>query len=178
MTSFILQLALYSIEPIMTLYISQLSKNTTHVALISGMAFSAPGLASILAAPRLGKLSDKIGYPKVMLAALIVSGVLFIPQAFVRAPWQIMILRFMLGIGTSGLLPSINAMIKLSTPDSLTGRIFGFNISAQYLGIFSSSVLGGEVASHFGMQNVFFMTSTLLLINALWIYMTVYRKAL
>lgn len=175
-TSFVLQLALYSIEPIMTLYVNQLSKSTTHVALISGMAFSASGLASILTAPRLGRLSDKIGCQKVMLIALVVSGVLFIPQAFVKNPWQLMVLRFMIGIGTAGLLPSINAMIKLSTPDSLTGRIFGFNISAQYLGIFSGSVLGGQVASHLGIQNVFFMTSMLLLINALWVYKRIYKR--
>ncbi|MCH5138338.1 MFS transporter, partial [Clostridiaceae bacterium UIB06] len=69
-TSFILQLAYYSIEPIITVYISQLSHNSAHIALISGMAFSASGLASIIAAPRLGKLSDKIGPQKVMFTAL------------------------------------------------------------------------------------------------------------
>lgn len=175
-TSFVLQLALYSIEPIMTVYVGQLAKNTVHVALISGIAFSASGLASILAAPRLGRLADSIGCQKVMLAALIVSGILFIPQAFVRNPWQLMIFRFILGIATAGLLPSLNALIKLSTPDSLTGRVFGFNISAQYLGIFSGSILGGQVAAHFGIQNVFFMTSILLLINAVWVYNTIYRK--
>lgn len=175
-TSFILQLALYSIEPIMTLYVGQLAKNTTHVALISGIAFSASGLASILAAPRLGRLADNIGCQKVMLVALVVSGIIFIPQAFVRNPWQLMIFRFMLGIATAGLLPSINALIKLSTPDSLTGRVFGFNISAQYLGIFSGSILGGQVAAHFGIQNVFFITSMLLLINAIWVYKKIYSK--
>lgn len=175
-TSFILQLALYSIEPIMTVYVGQLAKNTVHVALISGVAFSASGLASILSAPRLGRLADNIGCEKVMLAALIISGVLFVPQAFVRTPWQLMMFRFMLGVATAGLLPSINALIKLSTPDSLAGRVFGFNIAAQYLGIFSGSILGGQVAAHFGIQNVFFMTSILLLTNAMWVYKKAYKK--
>ena len=97
-TSFVLTLALYSVEPIITVYVTQLSSNTSHVALLAGMAFSASGLANIIAAPRLGKLSDKIGAQKVMLAALIVAGIIFIPQAFVKNPWQLMGLRFYIRI--------------------------------------------------------------------------------
>ena len=89
-TFFVLTLALYSVEPIITVYITQLSSNTSHVALLAGMAFSASGLANIIAAPRLGKLSDKIGAQKVMLVALVVAGIIFIPQAFVKNPWQLM----------------------------------------------------------------------------------------
>lgn len=175
-TSFVLQLAFYSIEPIITVYITQLSHNVAHVALISGMAFSASGLSSVIAAPRLGRLSDKIGAEKVMLVALVAAGVIFIPQAFVRNPWQLMVLRFLLGLATAGLAPSVNVLVKQITPDSLTGRVFGFNMSAQYLGVFGGSLLGGQVAAYFGIQYVFFITSTLLLVNALWVYRTVYKK--
>jgi len=175
-TSFVLQLAYYSIEPIITVYITQISTNTAHIALISGMAFSASGLACVIAAPRLGKLSDKIGPQKVMLAALIVAGILFIPQAFARNPWQLMGLRFLLGFATAGLVPSINTLLKKITPEALTGRIFGFNISAFYLGGFSGAVVGGQIASHFGIKYVFFCTSGLLLLNAMWVYKKLFKK--
>jgi len=120
------------------------------------MVFSASGLASIISAPRLGKLSDKIGPQKVMLVALIVAGVLFIPQAFVRNPWQLMVLRFLLGFATAGLVPSVNTLLKKITPEALVGRVFGLNISAFYLGGFSGSVLGGQIAAHLGFTYVFF----------------------
>lgn len=175
-TSFILQLAYYSIEPIITVYITQISKNLNHIALISGMAFSASGLASIIAAPRLGKLSDKVGAHKIILGALIVAGIIFIPQAFVKNPWQLMGLRFMLGIATAGLAPSINTLIKKITPENLTGRIFGFNMSAFYLGTFGGSILGGQIAAHLGIKYVFFITSTLLILNAIWVYKKVFTK--
>ncbi|MBU3155754.1 multidrug efflux MFS transporter [Clostridium estertheticum] len=175
-TSFVLQLAYYSIEPIITVYITQLSTNVAHIAFISGMVFSASGLASIIAAPRLGKLSDKIGPQKVMLVALIVAGVLFIPQAFVKNSWQLMALRFLLGFATAGLAPSINTLLKKITPDVLTGRIFGFNMSAFYLGTFAGSVFGGQIAARLGLIYVFFITSGLLLSNAIWVYFKVYKK--
>lgn len=175
-TSFILTLALFSIEPIITVYVTQLSINTSHVALLSGMTFSASGLASIIAAPRLGKLSDKVGPHKVMLGSLIVAGIIFIPQAFVRNPWELMILRFMLGLATAGLVPSVNSLVKKITPSSLTGRVFGLNMAAQYLGVFGGSILGGQVAAYMGIRYVFFITSALLLINAFWVYNKVSTK--
>jgi DHA1 family multidrug resistance protein-like MFS transporter len=176
MTFFVLTVALYSVEPIITVYITQLSSNSTHVAMLAGMAFSASGLANIIAAPRLGKLSDKIGAQKVMLVALVVAGLIFIPQAFVKDPWQLMGLRFILGLATAGLIPSVNILIKKITPDSLTGRVFGFSMSAGYLGVFGGSILGGQVAAWFGIRYVFFITSALLLINAVWVYFKVYKK--
>lgn len=175
-TFFVLTVALYSVEPIITVYISQLSRNSTHVALLAGMAFSASGLANIIAAPRLGKLSDKIGVQKVMLIALIVAGLVFIPQAFVTNSWQLMGLRFILGLTSAGLIPAVNILIKKITPSTITGRVFGFNMSAGYLGIFGGSVLGGQVAAYLGIRYVFFITSALLLLNAIWVYFKVYKK--
>ena len=137
---------------------------------------SASGLATIIAAPRLGRLSDKIGAHKVMLVALVAAGLIFIPQAFVQNPWQLMGLRFLLGLTTAGLIPSVNILIKKITPQNLTGRVFGFNMSAGYLGVFGGAVLGGQVAAYFGIRSVFFITSALLLINAVWVYFKVYKK--
>ncbi|MBY0756905.1 multidrug efflux MFS transporter [Clostridium sardiniense] len=175
-TSFVLQLAFYSIEPIITVYVTDLSKNATNIAFISGMVFSTSGLANILAARRLGRLSDRIGAHKVMLVALIFAGIIFIPQAFVKNPWQLMGLRFFLGLSAAGLNPSINAIIKKITPDKIVGRAFGFNMSAQYFGTFGGSILGGQVAAFFGIKYIFFITSTLLLLNGLWVYKLVYKK--
>lgn len=174
-TFFVLTVALYTVEPIITVYITQLSQNATHVALLAGITFSASGLANIIAAPRLGKLSDKIGAHKVIFFALVAAGLIFIPQAFVTNPWQLMALRFVLGLTSAGLIPSVNILVKKITPPSLTGRIFGFNMSAGYLGVFGGSVLGGQVASYLNIRFVFFVTSALLLINAIWVYFKVYK---
>lgn len=175
-TFFALTLALYSIEPIITLYITQLTKNSSHVALLAGMTFSASGLASVIAAPRLGKLSDKLGTQKVILVALIVAGLMFIPQAFVTNPWQLMGLRFILGLASAGLIPSVNTLLKKITPDFITGRVFGITMSAGYLGVFGGTTLGGQMAGHYGIRSVFFITSAVLLLNAVWVYLKVYKK--
>lgn len=175
-TFFVLGIGLYSVEPIMTQYVTKLSSNASHIALISGLVFSATGLSNIMAAPRLGKLSDKIGAHKVIMIALIVAGVLYIPQAFVQNPWQLLVLRFLLGFAMGGLIPSISIMIKKITPDNLTGRIFGFNMSLGYLGVAAGSILGGQIAGRFSFQYVFYVTSGLMFLNAVWVYYRVYKK--
>ncbi|WP_238883765.1 multidrug efflux MFS transporter [Clostridium sp. YIM B02551] len=175
-TFLILTIALYTVEPIITVYISELSKNTTHIALLAGITFSASGLANIIAAPRLGKLSDKIGAYKVILVALIAAGIIFIPQAFVKNPWQLMILRFLFGLTAAGLIPSVNILVKKITPSSLIGRVFGFTTAAGYLGAFIGAVLGGQIAAWFSFKYVFFITSALLFINAVLVYFKVYKK--
>ncbi|HEY3424935.1 MAG TPA: multidrug efflux MFS transporter [Negativicutes bacterium] len=174
-TTFILQLALLSIEPIITVYVTQLHV-TNHVALISGLVFAASGFGNMLTASQLGKISDKIGPHKIMLVALVAAGLLFIPQAFVTTPWQLMGFRFLLGIAAAGLLPSINTLIMRNTPNAITGRFFGYNQSAQFLGSFGGSVLGGQTAAAFGIHYVFFVTGALLLINAVWVYTTVCKQ--
>lgn len=175
-TYFVITFGLYTIEPIVTVYVDQLSLNSSHIALIAGLVFSSTGLANIIAAPRLGKLSDQVGAHKVILFCLIAAGLLYIPQAFVTNPWQLMGLRFLLGMTMGGLNPSVNILIKKITPSAMTGRIFGFTVSAGYLGVFGGSVLGGQAAAAFGIQSVFFITSTLLLLNALWVYGNVYKN--
>ncbi|BFT72768.1 multidrug efflux MFS transporter [Paenibacillus sp. P36] len=175
-TFFILTVALYSVEPILTVYITQLTDHLNHVALIAGLTFSASGLANIFAAPRLGKLSDRIGAHKVMLISLLAAGIIFIPQAFVTNPWELMILRFLLGLTAAGLTPTVNILIKKITPSAITGRVFGFTMSSGYLGVFAGAILGGQVAAWFGSRYVFLVTGALLLINAGWVYFNVYKK--
>lgn len=174
-TSFILSVALMSIQPIITIYTAQLIVDTRYIALISGAVFAASGLASMLASTRLGRLTDEIGPHKVMLAALLAAGVLFIPQAFVTTVWQLGVLRFLIGLATAGILPAINTLIRHSIPESVAGRAFGYNQSAQFLGAFGGSIMGGSVAAVFGIQSVFYFTGALLIFNALWIYKVVYK---
>lgn len=176
-TTFIIQLSLFSIEPVITVYISTLSAHTEHLALISGLVFASSGLASILAAPWLGKLSDRVGAHKVILAALFFAAIVFIPQAFVQNEWQLLVLRFLVGIATGALLPSINTILKQNIPSDIAGRMFSYNQTAQFLGTFIGSVFGGQIAAHLGIRAIFFFTSFLLLLNVIGVRKFIYVKA-
>jgi len=175
-TTFVLQFSLMSIEPIITVYIAQLVKGQEHIALIAGAVFSCSGLASMLTASRIGKLGDKIGSEKVLLASLLLGALSFIPQGFVTNPWQLGFLRFLLGIATAGLMPSINNLVRTHTPSICLGRIYGFNQSAQFIGVFTGAYAGGYIAGQLGIRNMFLLTALLLLINTGWCWQKIYKK--
>jgi MFS family permease len=165
-TVMLLMVAAMSIEPIITVYVVTLVPPGGNVVLVSGIVMAATALGSVLAAPRLGRLADRIGTGRVIVACLLITGVLLLPQAFVTDAWQLMALRFLMGMSLAGLLPSINATIRHNVPDGGAGTILGYATSAQYAGQVVGPLVGGFVGGHFGMRAVFLATAALLLAGA------------
>jgi MFS family permease len=167
----LLMLANMSIEPIITVYVAQLVDNPSHVTMVAGIVMSAAALGSILSASRLGKLADRIGHWNVIVAALGVSALLLIPQAFVTEGWQLVVLRFLMGLSLGGLLPCITSVIRHNVPDRVSGTILGYATSSQYAGQVIGPLAGGFVGGHFGMRAVFLGTCLMLGLGALYGWM-------
>ncbi|MBQ8919154.1 MAG: MFS transporter [Acidaminococcaceae bacterium] len=166
LTTFTFQFSLMCVQPILTVYIAGLVPDSEHIALISGAVFSSAGFASALFGSRLGALSDRIGAQKVLFCSLLTACLVSVPQAFVTAPWQLGILRFIHGIAVAGLMPSVNHLIKQAVPPAFLGRMYGFNQSFQFIGMSSGAVFGGYVAEGFGIPVLFFLAAAMLLASA------------
>jgi MFS family permease len=157
-----------SIEPIITVYVAQLVENQAHVTLMAGVVMSAAALGSIVSSAWLGRLADRIGHWNVVIGALGVAALLLVPQAFVTSGWQLVALRFLMGLALGGLLPSITSVIRHNVPDGVGGNVLGYSISAQYAGQVAGPLLGGFVGGHIGMRAVFLGTAVLLGVAAVW----------
>jgi MFS family permease len=167
----LLMFANMSIEPIITVYVAQLTDNQAQVTMISGIVMSVTALGAVLSASRLGKLADRIGHWYVIAAALAAAAALLLPQAFVTAPWQLIILRFLMGIALGGLLPCVTAVIRHNVPDAAAGGTLGLSISSQYVGQVAGPVAGGFIGGHIGMRAVFLGTAALLAAGAAYAWM-------
>jgi MFS family permease len=152
--------SIMSIEPIITVYLTQL--HSENVTMMAGLVMSATALASVLSASRIGKLADRIGHRKVVMGCLTAAAVLLVPQAFVSNEWQLLVLRFLMGIALGGLLPCIAAIIRHSVPDAVAGRMLGYSTSSQYVGQVLGPLTGGYLGGHFGMPIVFIVTCLLM----------------
>ena len=166
-TAMLLMLAIMSIEPILTIYVSQLTHEPSQLTLLAGIILSASSLGSILSAAWLGKIADKAGYLNVVLGGLVVCALLLIPQGFVNSPVQLIALRFLMGLALGGLLPCITSYIRHNVPDGIAGQILGYSVSFQFAGQVVGPLLGGFVGAHFGLKAVFFATSLIMAIGAL-----------
>jgi MFS family permease len=167
-TGMLLMLANMSIEPIITVYVAQIVPDPAHVTIVAGFVMSAAALGSILSASRLGKLADRIGHWTVIIGCLAVCAVLLIPQAFVTAGWQLVFLRFLMGLSLGGLLPCVATVIRHNVPERSAGSILGLSTSSQYVGQVAGPLAGGFVGGHFGMRAVFLATSVLMAAGAFY----------
>ncbi len=166
-TAFLLLLANMSIEPIITLYVAQLEPGDTHVARMAGVVMAATALASIIAAPRVGRLADRFGAWNVVIIGLLAAAALLLPQAVVSSGWQLVGLRFLMGLALAGLLPAITTLIRFNVPDQVVGQMLGYSQSAQFTGQVAGPLMGGFLGAHVGLRSVFFATSALMACGAL-----------
>ncbi|AEH89370.1 MFS transporter [Mesorhizobium opportunistum] len=175
-TGMLLAFATMSIEPIITVYVQQLIEDQSRVTLVAGVVMSAAALGTILSASWLGKLADRVGHWNVVVGALAVSALLLIPQAFVTDSWQLIGLRFLMGLALGGLLPCITSVIRHNVPDGVGGNVLGLAISAQYVGQVAGPLTGGFVGGHFGMPAVFLGTSVLMAGGAVYNWIVQSRR--
>lgn len=166
-TGMLLMFANMSIEPIITVYVRTLVGESSQVTKMAGYVMAA-ALGSIISASWLGKLADRVGHLRIMTIALFVAGLLLIPQAFVTSGWQLILLRFLMGLALGGLLPCIAAVIRHRVPEGMVGSILGYSVAAQFAGQFAGPLIGGFVGGHIGMRAVFLATSLILLAGAAW----------
>ncbi|MCO6542627.1 MAG: multidrug efflux MFS transporter [Lactobacillus sp.] len=169
-TTLIIQTANNSINPIISLYVKQLMHNSGQVALISGIVTAMPGIPSALLSSKFGDLGDRYGTKKVLIAGLILATLIYIPQAAVTHVWQLIILRFFVGISDAALLPQVQTLLAKDSPHEVSGRIFGYNQSFQYIGNCAGPLLGSTISSSFGYGAVFLSTACLEFINLIWVH--------
>ncbi|NIF58827.1 multidrug efflux MFS transporter MdtG [Enterobacter sp. Ap-916] len=176
-TTMIIQVATGSIAPILTLYVRDLAGNVSNLAFISGMIASVPGVAALISAPRLGKLGDRIGPEKILIGALVISVLLLIPMSLVQNPWQLGVLRFLLGAADGALLPAVQTLLVYNSSSQISGRIFSYNQSFRDIGNVTGPLLGAAVSASYGFRTVFLVTASVVLFNALYSWMTLRQPA-
>jgi len=175
-TTMVIQLCNGSIGPILALFIQSLSPDTANIAFLSGLIAAVPGISALLSAPRLGKLGDRIGTARILMATLACAVVLFFAMSFVTSPLQLGILRFLLGFADGAMLPAVQTLLLKYSSDQVTGRIFGYNQSFMYLGNVAGPLLGASVSAMAGFRWVFAATAVVVLIN-IWQLARALRRA-
>jgi MFS transporter, DHA1 family, multidrug resistance protein len=164
------QFGVRTVQPVVTLFVKELLGDRPDLATLSGIAFSITGLANIVAAPFLGNKSDKIGYRRVLLIALLGAGLTTLPQAFAGSYWAFTAQRFAVGLFIGGILPTANALVGRLVPRAQRGTVYGITASAMFLGNSLGPLSGGAVAAAFGLRWVFLVTAAVLFATLLWVY--------
>ncbi|MDK2368386.1 multidrug efflux MFS transporter [Citrobacter freundii] len=164
-TTMVIQQCNGSIGPILALFIKSMVPDSSNIAFLSGLIASVPGISALISAPRLGKLGDRIGTERILMATLIFAVVLFFAMSWVTTPLQLGVLRFLLGFADGAMLPAVQTLLVKYSSDQITGRIFGYNQSFMYLGNVAGPLMGATVSAMAGFRWVFIATASIVLIN-------------
>lgn len=175
-TTMVIQLCNGSIGPILALFIKSMAPDSNNIAFLSGMIAAVPGVSALISAPRLGKLGDRIGTARILMATLIIAVVLFFAMSFVTSPFQLGVLRFLLGFADGAMLPAVQTLLVKYSSDQVTGRIFGYNQSFMYLGNVAGPLMGATVSAMAGFRWVFAATAVVVLLNVIQLAIALRRR--
>ncbi|EBT1584116.1 multidrug efflux MFS transporter [Salmonella enterica] len=175
-TTMVIQLCNGSISPILALFIKSMMPDSNNIAFLSGLIASVPGISALISAPRLGKLGDRIGTERILMATLICAVLLFFAMSWVTTPFQLGLLRFLLGFADGAMLPAVQTLLVKYSSNQITGRIFGYNQSFMYLGNVVGPLMGATVSAMVGFRWVFIATAAIVLINIGQLTLALHRR--
>jgi MFS family permease len=158
--------AMNILQPVLSLQVVRLSGEGTST-IAAGVVFSMAGIATVLGAPFWAKQGRRIGYKSVMVLGLFGAALINIPQAFVKSLILFGGLRFLVGLATSGVNLSINALTAKTVSRDFRGRAFGILQSFNQLGGMMGPVAGGVVGTAFGLEATFVLTAAVFGISGL-----------
>lgn len=149
--------------PFYPLFFEELGGFTVErAAFWAGLAGWVFGLGMGLSSPIWGVLGDRFGRKLNVLRSLILGGLFLTISGFSQTPLQLTLSRFVIG-ATSGVVPTIMALVAAHTPRDRLPFAAGIIQSGLFVGIALGPLFGGIIYDAFGLKAAFFATGA-----ALW----------
>lgn len=159
------------IVPIMPLFIQALLPNQANVSTITGLAVGLSSATATAGAIYLGRLGDRVGHRRVVIFCGLAAGLLYVPQVFVTAAWQVLVLQALVGVAMGGLVASPSALLARYTDPGEEGAVYGIDNSVVAAARAIAPLAGASIAFFIGYRGAFAATAVLLfLIAALAFY--------
>jgi DHA1 family multidrug resistance protein-like MFS transporter len=163
------------VRPVIPLVVD--SFTDTAVTTKSGLVLAAIAVTSAVAAVGVGRVSDRFGYKRSLIAATLGAGIAYIPVAAATSLAPLMLLMALVGCFSGAMIPMVNALIGANAPEGKQGSAFGLVGSAQALGLAVAPLAGGITANQLGIEACFVIVGIMLIGVAALTYFTVREPA-
>lgn len=127
------------IAPILPLYVETFSASGLMIGIIMG-AFS---LSRGLLGPFVGRLSDRIGRKRFILAGLGIFAVVSLCYSLAGNVWQLILVRILQGAASVMVTPIAQGYVGDITPIGKEGRMMNLFYSSMFIGVGLGPLLGG-----------------------------------
>lgn len=166
--SLLIQAGATGVQPVMALFVHQISRNPASVQI--GLVMAAAGLATILATPAWGLVSDRVNLRAMLVWTTAAAGLTTVLQGLTSSVDALIAARFAFGAAQSGANQAVNTLLARQVDGEARGLAYGLSSSAWMLGAVIGSVLGGWAAGMLGAGGAFWVCGVLLLGGAAWLH--------
>lgn len=160
---FVVHLSFTGVVPAIPGFLASLVEDSSRVAGLSGQIIGVAALAAAAGSLVGGRLAAWFGPRRVVISALLLAGLAFLPQAGVGSVAELWVLRtassFFLGI----VIPVVNLAVRSSVPPARQGAAFGLSASVTSAALGIGPLGGGLLAAHFGFDAPFLVPGLLLI---------------
>ena len=148
--------------PVVPLLIQQLSPK--NAASASGLAMSIMGVVAAVSSVVAGRMSGRVKMKKMLIWGCITTGILYLPPVFAPTIFWFIFLMSLRGATNGGIIVPSNSLVALSVSQGEQGMAYGLQQSANSLGSGIGPLIGGALASVWGLKIVFPVTAALFVI--------------
>jgi len=152
--------------PFLPLFLFDLGVDKNSVNLWAGVVHSSAFLVGAIMAPLWGSLADKYGKRKMVIRAGLSLAVIYALIAFVRNPWELIVVRMLHGL-VGGFVPASMAIVASVVPQHKLGSSLGMMQAGTMTGGILGPLFGGLLAVWFGQRMSFIVAGCVIFVATL-----------
>jgi MFS family permease len=157
------------------LYVQRMAGGGVQAVGSVGLVLAATGLGTALGSLGLAWCSDRFGPGRVALASLLLAGAGSVTGFWITDVWTLAVTRFAVGFLCGGVLPALQSVLIAAAARepamaSYVGTVQGISQTAVWGGSALGAGLVAVVVSRTSLPVMFIVSSTLLLVAAVWWY--------
>jgi MFS transporter, DHA1 family, multidrug resistance protein len=157
----LMNMALGVIAPILPLFLQAIAPPEAKIASLAGTISGLSSAASAGAAIFLGRVSDRVGPRRVLMACGALAGVFFGLQAWTSTPGQLLLLRTLGGVAAGGILASVSSLLAALTPKQRYGAVYGVDTSMMAAANAIAPMVGAALTASWGLSSAFLGAATM-----------------
>jgi DHA1 family multidrug resistance protein-like MFS transporter len=130
----------------------------------SGLALGISPLMTAIAGPFWGAFAARYGARPAMMRTLLMSPCLVVLVAFSTAIWQVMVLRFLIGV-LGGFYVLVHALVGQTAPRDRVGQAIGYLQAISMVTLAIIPPVAGLVSDVLGVRSSFLLGATVMLVS-------------
>ncbi len=163
---FLSQLGSNLLTPILPLFIPLVLGPSEHLNSFTGLVVGVSAATTTVSSILLGRLGDRVGHRIILVTSLALGGLIFIPEYWAQAGWQVLALQALVGVAMGGIVPSISALQARFSRPGMEGAVYGLDNSIGSGARSIAPMFGSGIAVWWSLRAAFPLTGIVLIIGA------------